>query len=154
MNHNSLSSGSFRKYDSLFLNSRSVVFLSSPHFSSCEICAQKDNRITFSQDRICFAEHIPAAGHLPAAGDPGGWEPEALTSQFKPQSTADFHLGFRGVIIFILFLDTGADRPPTPRDKNKQNGFCLPKDATSACVSHLKLLSIWLTHLCIPPVDR
>lgn len=30
----------------------------------------------------------------------------------------------------------------TPRDKNKQNVFCLPKDATSACISHLELLSV------------
>lgn len=97
------------------------------HLSSWETCAPKNNRITFSQDNICFAECIPHTGHHPAVGDPGGRESEVLTLQFKPQSTEDLHFGFREVIIFSFFFLRGGTLSWPPRDKNKQNVFHRPQ---------------------------
>lgn len=121
------------------------------HLSSCETCAPKNNRITFSQDNICFAECIPHTGHHPAVGDPGGRESEVLTLQFKPQSTEDLHFGFREVIIFSFFFGGGTLSWP-PRDI-RTNRMCsiVLKSAGSAYIFHLKLLSIWLIHWRTPP---
>lgn len=54
INQNNLFSVYIRKYNLFFLNSRSAVFRLSPHLSSCEICAQKDNR----QDKIFSRQYL------------------------------------------------------------------------------------------------
>lgn len=150
INQNTLFSVYITKYNLFFLNSRSAVFLLSPHLSSCEICAQKDNRIKFSQDNICFAECIPDTGHHPA---PGGRESEVPALQFKPPKHSKSSSWFqRSHYRHFFLLDTSW---PPPLQEIRTNRMCsvFSETAASAYIFHLKLLSIWLIHLWTPPVD-
>lgn len=108
INQNTLFSVYSRKYNLFFLNSRSAVFLLSLHLSSCEICTQKDNRIKFSQDNICFAECIPDTGHHPA---PGGRESEVPTLQFKPPKHSKSSSWFQRSHYLQFFFWTLVDPP-------------------------------------------
>lgn len=126
----------------LLPDSRSALFLSSPHLSSCETGTQKDNRITFSQDNICFAECIPDTGHRPAAGT---LEAESLRFRRCNSNPRAQRIVSVSEKSFSFFSSWTLQLPPLPaphRDKHKQNVFCLPQDCCLGIYSHSKLLSV------------